>query len=83
MPDAAYAAWLDDVRAGRDSLLLAAGAKTVAELNARARADLILAGQVGVDGVPLRDGTAAGGRRPGRAPDATNAGCRSTAAGTG
>ena len=34
--------------------------QTVAELNSRARADLIAAGQVAVDGVPLRDGTAAG-----------------------
>jgi hypothetical protein len=60
MPEAAYAAWLDDIRSGRDSLLLASSASTVAELNARARADLVLAGQVDVDGVPLRDGTSAG-----------------------
>jgi conjugative relaxase-like TrwC/TraI family protein len=60
MPDAAYAAWLEDVRAGRDCLLLASSTATVAELNARARADLILAGQVDVDGVPLRSGSAAG-----------------------
>lgn len=60
MPDAAYGAWLDDLRPGRDSLLLASSSATVTQLNARARADLILAGQVEVDGIPLRDGTAAG-----------------------
>ena len=46
MPDAAYAAWLDDVGAGRDSLLLATSTAAVAELNVRARADLVLAGRV-------------------------------------
>ncbi|HET9873184.1 MAG TPA: AAA family ATPase [Propionibacteriaceae bacterium] len=60
MPEVAYATWLEDVRAGRDSLLLATSTSTVAELNARARADLIVSGQVEVDGVQLRDGTAAG-----------------------
>ncbi len=59
IPDAAYNAWLDDVRAGRDALLLAASTSTVADLNSRARADLVVSGQVGVDGVPLRDGTVA------------------------
>ena len=60
MPDLAYTSWLADVRAGRDSLLLASATQTVVELNSRARADLIAAGEVAVDGVPLRDGTAAG-----------------------
>lgn len=59
-PDAAYAAWLTDVRAGRDSLLLASTAAVVAGLNARARADLVMSGRVQVDGVRCRDGNAAG-----------------------
>lgn len=60
MPEVAYGRWLADIRAGRHSLLLASSTATVAELNARARADLIASGTVSVDGVPLRDGTAAG-----------------------
>lgn len=60
MPEVAYARWLADIRAGRHSLLLASSTATVVELNARARADLIAAGKVAVDGVRLRDGTAAG-----------------------
>lgn len=60
MPEVAYGAWLEDVRSGRDSLLLASSAATVADLNARARADLVVAGQVESDGVALRTGTAAG-----------------------
>ena len=59
MPDLAYTRWLTDLRAGRNSLLLASATETVTALNARARADLIVAGQVAVDGIPLRDGTAA------------------------
>ena len=59
-PDAAYTAWLADVRAGRDALLLASTGTAVTDLNGRARADLIAAGLVDVDGIPLRDGTAAG-----------------------
>ena len=76
MPDLAYTRWLADVRAGRDSLLLASATQTVVELNSRARADRIAAGEVVVDGIALRDGTAAGvgdrvatrrnERRPGR-----------------
>lgn len=60
IPEVAYSAWLSDARAGVDSLLIAASTQTVAELNARARADLVLSDRVGVDGVPLRDGNAAG-----------------------
>lgn len=59
MPDVAYGRWLGDLRDGRNSLLLASATDTVTALNTRARADLILSGQVAVDGVPLRDGTAA------------------------
>nr|WP_228266179.1 AAA family ATPase [Microlunatus elymi] len=60
IPDAAYQGWLADVRAGRDSLLLAPSSTEVSALNARARADLVLAGRVAVDGVALRDGNVAG-----------------------
>ena len=59
MPDAAYTAWLADIRAGRDALLLASSTATVDDLNARARADLVRDGRVAVDGVPLHNGTAA------------------------
>ncbi|MBA8792849.1 conjugative relaxase-like TrwC/TraI family protein [Friedmanniella endophytica] len=60
VPDAAYVAWLTDLDAGRDSLLLAPSASQVTALNARARADRVLAGKVAADGVALRDGTVAG-----------------------
>lgn len=60
MPEVAYTRWLADLRDGQDSLLLASSGQMVTDLNARARADLIVAGQVAVDGVALRDGTAAG-----------------------
>jgi conjugative relaxase-like TrwC/TraI family protein len=57
---AAYTAWLREWSAGVNSLLIAADAATVAELNTRARADLIAAGLVAADGVGLTDGTTAG-----------------------
>lgn len=60
VPSAAYDGWLADLRAGRDVLLLAPSSAQVSELNARARADLVLAGQVGTDGAALRDGNVAG-----------------------
>ena len=60
MPDAAYAAWLADIRGGRDALLLASCTSTVDDLNSRARADLVLDGKVAVDGVALHNGTVAG-----------------------
>ena len=59
VPDAAYAAWTSDIREGRNSILLAAGSRTVSELNARARADRVLAGEVATDGIALRDGNVA------------------------
>lgn len=57
MLEALYQAWRADMRAGRTSLMVAADAATVAELNARARADLVATGQVGYDGVSVADGT--------------------------
>lgn len=59
-PEAAYQAWLEDATAGRESLLLASKTADVTALNGRARADLIIAGRVCVDGVQLKDGNAAG-----------------------
>jgi ATP-dependent exoDNAse (exonuclease V) alpha subunit len=60
MLDAAHGAWTADRAAGRNTLLVAADNATVTDLNQRARAALIAAGQVTADGVELRDGTTAG-----------------------
>jgi conjugative relaxase-like TrwC/TraI family protein len=60
MLDRAYLGWVRDREAGRASVLIAPDAETVAELNARARTDLVLAGIVDADGVELSDGTTAG-----------------------
>ena len=81
-PDAAYTAWLADVRAGRDALLLASTGTAVTELNGRARADLIAAGLVDVDGI--RCGMAPPrGWGTGSRPAATTAGSRCAGVGTG
>lgn len=60
MIEAIYQAWRADTRAGRTSLMVAADAVTVAELNARARADLVATGHVAGDGVATADGTTIG-----------------------
>jgi conjugative relaxase-like TrwC/TraI family protein len=60
MLDQAYAAWLTDKECGKLSLLIAADANTVIDLNSRARADLVAIGQVAKDGVQLADGTVTG-----------------------
>lgn len=60
MIEAVYRAWRADTRAGRTSLMVAADAQTVAELNARARADLVATGQVIDHGVSVTDGTTIG-----------------------
>jgi hypothetical protein len=60
MLEAIYKSWRADVRAGRTSLMVAADAATVTELNARARADLVATGQVGPNGVTVADGTTIG-----------------------
>ena len=44
--DAIYAAWKNDVDAGKSSLMIAGDSATVTELNARARADRVLEGTV-------------------------------------
>jgi conjugative relaxase-like TrwC/TraI family protein len=46
MVEALYGAWRQDVRAGKTSLMIAGDLATVTELNARARADRIAAGDV-------------------------------------
>ncbi|HET8559048.1 MAG TPA: AAA family ATPase, partial [Marmoricola sp.] len=51
MLDAIFEAWRDDMTNGRSSLMLAADSNTVAELNSRARADRVLAGQVTQHGI--------------------------------
>jgi conjugative relaxase-like TrwC/TraI family protein len=58
--DAAYQAWRADIEAGRTSLMIAPDAATVTELNRRARADLVAAGQVDPAGVEVADGATAG-----------------------
>lgn len=60
MLDSAYTAWQADRTAGQSSLMIAATAETVAELNQRARADLVETGTVQESGIELRDGTTAG-----------------------
>ena len=58
MLDLIFDGWLDRRRAPADaSLMLAADAETVADLNARARAHRVTAGEVAADGVRLADGS--------------------------
>lgn len=56
----AYKAWRSDVAAGKTSVLIAETLDTVTSLNARARTDRVMAGQVSPDGVRLHDGNLAG-----------------------
>lgn len=60
MLDALYSAWQEDRAAGLSTLMIAGNGEAVAELNQRARADLIDAGHVEAEGVLLHDGTTAG-----------------------
>jgi conjugative relaxase-like TrwC/TraI family protein len=55
MEDAAYRAWMTDIAAGKSSLLIAADNATVARLNARARLDRIVTGEVEPDGIVLHN----------------------------
>lgn len=55
MEEAAYRAWKADIAAGKSSLLIAADNATVARLNARARLDRILTGEVEPDGIVLHN----------------------------
>ncbi len=58
--DSLYAAWKTDVDAGLSSLMIAADTDTVSELNRRARADRVAAGQVAEHGLDVADGSVAG-----------------------
>ncbi|WP_284305964.1 MobF family relaxase [Mobilicoccus caccae] len=60
MLDAIYEAWRADRGEGLRTLMLAGTGEMVAQLNERARADLIEAGHVEADGLRLHDGTTAG-----------------------
>jgi conjugative relaxase-like TrwC/TraI family protein len=60
MLDAVFTAWRRDVAAGHTSLMIAGDLGTVSELNARARADRVSAGQVLEDGVGVAGGETAG-----------------------
>ena len=60
MLDAIFAAWKHDIASGRTSLMIAGDLGTVSELNARARADRISAGQVIDEGVSVAGGGTAG-----------------------
>jgi conjugative relaxase-like TrwC/TraI family protein len=55
MEDAGYRAWMTDIAAGKSSLLIAADNTTVARLNARARLDRIITGEVEPDGIVLHN----------------------------
>jgi conjugative relaxase-like TrwC/TraI family protein len=58
--DSLYAGWKTDSDAGLASLMIAADADTVTELNRRARADRIVAGEVRELGLTVADGCIAG-----------------------
>lgn len=60
MLDAIYEAWRTDRDEGLRTLMIAGTSEMVAQLNERARADLIETGQVEADGLRLHDGTTAG-----------------------
>ena len=60
MLDAIYEAWHTDRDEGLCTLMIAGTGEMVAQLNERARADLIETGQVEADGLRLHDGTTAG-----------------------
>ncbi len=60
MLDTIYEAWRTDRDEGLRTLMIAGTGEMVAELNGRARADLIEAGRVEAEGVELHDGTTAG-----------------------
>ena len=60
MVDSIYEAWRTDRDEGLRTLMIAGTGEMVAQLNERARADLIEAGQVEADGLRLHDGTTAG-----------------------
>ncbi|MFJ2087563.1 MobF family relaxase [Micromonospora chokoriensis] len=60
MLDRVYQAWRDGMSTGELTLMVAPTNDDTRQLNDRARADRIAAGEVDADGVPLHDGTHAG-----------------------
>lgn len=60
MLDAVYTSWQHDRDAGLSTLMIAGNGEMVAELNQRARDDLIAAHKVEAEGIDLHDGTRAG-----------------------
>ena len=60
MLDALYRGWKDDTEAGRTSLMIAGDLGSVSELNSRARADRITAGEVAERGLDVAGGGTAG-----------------------
>lgn len=60
MLDSIYEAWRGDRDGGLRTLMIAGTGELVTQLNERARADLVEAGQVEAGGLRLHDGTAAG-----------------------
>jgi conjugative relaxase-like TrwC/TraI family protein len=60
MLDLVFDAWLTDTKGGRQSLMVAADAQTVTDLNARARAHRVKAGEVDAGGVRLEEGMVVG-----------------------
>jgi hypothetical protein len=60
MLDLLYEAWRADIRAGKRSLMIAGDSQTVLDLNTRARADRVTAGEVGTDGVETGSGSMVG-----------------------
>ncbi|KGN40822.1 conjugal transfer protein [Knoellia aerolata DSM 18566] len=60
MVDLIFDGWKQDVKAGQTSLMVAADAETVRDLNARARAHRLAAGEVSDTCTRLGDGTAVG-----------------------
>lgn len=58
--DALYQAWKHDTEAGLATLMIAPDAPTVAELNARARADRVADGHTAAEGATVADGMTAG-----------------------
>ena len=55
-----YRSWKTDIDQGPESLMIAPDSATVSELNARARADRVAAGQVAEEGLVVADGQVAG-----------------------
>ncbi|MBC9822865.1 relaxase domain-containing protein [Terrabacter sp. MAHUQ-38] len=60
MLDLLYEAWRADTRAGKRSIMVAADAQTVADLNARARAERVAAGEVTDAGAAITGGATIG-----------------------